>query len=56
MNPAERLKRLRLELMSKKTTYSDKHPDVLKLEKEIKELEKQVGETGRYCCKVEAIE
>lgn len=43
MNPAERLKRLRLELLSKQTVYSEKHPDILKLRKEIKELEAQVG-------------
>ncbi len=43
MNPAERLKRLRLELLSKKSTYSSKHPDIIKLQKEVEELEAQVG-------------
>ena len=44
MNPAERLKRLRLQLISIRSVYSDKHPDIIKLQKEIRELETQVGD------------
>ncbi len=42
MNPGERLKYLRLNLISLKSSLSDKHPDVRKIKKEIRELETQV--------------
>ena len=42
LNPAERLKKLRLELMSLQSIYSEKHPDIRKKKKEIMKLEKQV--------------
>ena len=45
MNPNERLKYLRLELITLQSTLSEKHPDIKKLKREIKELEAQ---TGRY--------
>jgi uncharacterized protein involved in exopolysaccharide biosynthesis len=43
MNPSERLKYLRMELISLKGSLSDKHPDVKKLKKQIKELEAEAG-------------
>jgi protein tyrosine kinase modulator len=43
MNPAERLKRLRLQFIGLRSSYSDKHPDIIKIQNEIKELESQVG-------------
>jgi uncharacterized protein involved in exopolysaccharide biosynthesis len=44
MNPTERLKYLRLQLITLQSNLSDKHPDIKKLKKEIRELESQVGE------------
>lgn len=41
MNPTERLKALRLQLISLQSTFSDKHPDVKKLKRQIEELEAQ---------------
>jgi uncharacterized protein involved in exopolysaccharide biosynthesis len=41
MNPEERLKYLRTQLVSLKASFSDKHPDIIKLKKEITELESQ---------------
>lgn len=46
MNPSERLKYLRLQLVSLKSGLSEKHPDVKKLQKEIEELEAEVGTEG----------
>jgi len=50
INPAQRLKRLRLELASMQSIYSEKHPnirkkknEILKLEQEVKESEDSVG-------------
>jgi uncharacterized protein involved in exopolysaccharide biosynthesis len=45
MNPSERLKFLRLQLITFLSRLSAKHPDVKKLKKEILELEKQVGKS-----------
>jgi polysaccharide biosynthesis transport protein len=47
-NPAERLKYLRLNLISLQSKLHDKHPDINKLKREIQELENQVGVTGGY--------
>lgn len=55
MNPAERLKRLRLQLLSMKTSYSEKHPDIIKLKSEIKELEEKVGEENASVEKVKRL-
>jgi uncharacterized protein involved in exopolysaccharide biosynthesis len=41
MNPQERLKYQRLQLAALKGTFSDKHPDVIRLKKEIAVLESQ---------------
>lgn len=43
-NPNNRLKYLRLKLIGMEAYFSDKYPDVIRLKKEIKELESQVGE------------
>ena len=52
MNPHERLKKLRLELVSKKSVLSDKHPDVKKLKKQIKDLETQVEQSDKSESKI----
>ncbi|MCP4296030.1 MAG: hypothetical protein GY786_10515 [Proteobacteria bacterium] len=45
INPAQRLKRLRLELASMQSVYSEKHPDIRKKKKEILKLEQEVKES-----------
>jgi uncharacterized protein involved in exopolysaccharide biosynthesis len=45
INPAQRLKRLRLELASMQSIYSEKHPDIRKKKKEIIKLEQEVKES-----------
>lgn len=47
-NPAESLKHLRLNLISRQAVLHDKHPDITKLKREIEELENQVGSTNDY--------
>ena len=42
-NPSQRLKELNLQLTMLKSVYSDKHPDIKKINYEIKELESQVS-------------
>ena len=42
INPAQRLKRLRLELASMQSVYSEKHPNIKKKKREIAKLEKEV--------------
>jgi polysaccharide biosynthesis transport protein len=46
-NPAERLKYLRLNLISRQSVLHDKHPDIIKLKREIRELEKSGRILGR---------
>jgi uncharacterized protein involved in exopolysaccharide biosynthesis len=41
-NPSQRLKELHLQLASMQSVYSDKHPDIKKIKREISELETQV--------------
>jgi len=41
LNPAERLKKLRLELVSLQSIYSEKHPSIKKKEREIAKLEEE---------------
>jgi uncharacterized protein involved in exopolysaccharide biosynthesis len=41
-NPSARLKQLHLQLARTKSIYSEKHPDIKRLKKEISDLEKQV--------------
>jgi uncharacterized protein involved in exopolysaccharide biosynthesis len=52
MNPKERLKTLRLELVNMQSALSDKHPDVKKLKRQIKELEDQVKQSNNSAVKV----
>ena len=42
-NPNNRLKYLRLQLIRMQANFSDKHPDIIRLKSEIKELEAQQG-------------
>jgi uncharacterized protein involved in exopolysaccharide biosynthesis len=42
INPAQRLKRLRLELMRMQSVYSEKHPNIKNKKREIARLEKKV--------------
>ena len=42
INPGQRLKRLRLELASMQSVYSEKHPNIKKKKREIAKLEKEV--------------
>lgn len=46
MNPTNRLKYLRMQMVSLQSGLSEKHPDVKKLKKEIQELEAQVENPG----------
>ena len=54
-NPQERLKSLRLQLISMRSRLSDKHPDVRKLMSEIQELESQVGTSDVTVAKVKQL-
>lgn len=56
MNPSERLKYLRLQLISLQGIMSDKHPDIIKLNKEIRELEVQVGESDDSIKKIRLLD
>lgn len=47
MNPRERLKKLHLELVNMQSVLSNKHPDVKKLKRQIKELEDQVKQSDK---------
>ena len=42
INPSERLKGLRLLLASKQSVYSEKHPEIKKIKREIKKLEQEI--------------
>jgi uncharacterized protein involved in exopolysaccharide biosynthesis len=55
MNPRERLKYLRLQLISLQSQLSDKHPDVKKMKGEIAELEKKVGKTDDSTGKIKQL-
>jgi len=46
-NPADRLEALRSELINRQTTLSEKHPDIIRLKREIRELEKQLAEGNK---------
>lgn len=51
-NPQERLKELRLNLIRSRSRLSAKHPDIIKISREIEELERQVGQTDTTVAKV----
>ena len=55
-NPAERLKYLRLRLISLQSVLHDKHPDISKLKREIRDLENQVGTSGNYREEIKRLE
>jgi uncharacterized protein involved in exopolysaccharide biosynthesis len=42
LTPSDRLRSLKIQLISMRTTLSDKHPDVKKIQREIRELEESV--------------
>ncbi|RLB69452.1 MAG: lipopolysaccharide biosynthesis protein [Deltaproteobacteria bacterium] len=56
MNPKERLKFLRLQLVTLQSQLSAKHPDVKKLRREIAELETQVGDIDDSLDKAKRLE
>ncbi|MDY6953084.1 MAG: GNVR domain-containing protein [Thermodesulfobacteriota bacterium] len=56
MPPHERLKHLRLQLLSLQSSLSDKHPDVMRLKKEIEQLEAQVQVSETSSEKVKRLE
>ncbi len=55
-NPTERLKRLRLELLSMQSRLSDRHPDIKKLKSEILKLEAQLGTSRAAIDKVKLLQ
>jgi uncharacterized protein involved in exopolysaccharide biosynthesis len=55
-NPKERLKNLRLSLISMQARLSDKHPDIRKIKSEIRKLEAQVGDSGEATEKITLLE
>jgi len=56
MNPTERLKYLRLQLISLQGSLSEKHPDMKRLKREIQELEAQVGKSDDSIEKIRKFE
>jgi succinoglycan biosynthesis transport protein ExoP len=54
-NPTERLKELRLDLMTMESRLSERHPDVKKLKREIAELEAQVGSSDDSVMKLKLL-
>jgi succinoglycan biosynthesis transport protein ExoP len=56
MNPTDRLKYLRLQLISLQSTLSGKHPDIIKLKKQIAELEVQVSDSNDSLLKVKRLD
>jgi len=54
-NPNERLKYLRLKLMSMQSSLSDKHPDIIALKNEIRELESQVKGSDETVLKIKRL-
>ncbi|OAQ20536.1 GumC family protein [Thermosulfurimonas dismutans] len=55
MSPVERLKYLRLKLISLRSTLSPNHPDIKKLKREIAALEAELGETDDTLEKVKRL-
>ena len=55
LNPKERLKKLRLQLATLQTKFSDKHPDMKKLKREIKELENSVESSEDTVAKIKRL-
>ena len=55
MNPRERLKFLRLQIISLQSNLSEKHPDIVRLKKEIRDLGSQVDESDDSVYKVKRL-
>jgi len=47
VNPDERLNSLRNELINSQTTLTDQHPDIIRLKREIRELENKLSRAGK---------
>jgi uncharacterized protein involved in exopolysaccharide biosynthesis len=54
-NPNQRLKELNIQLTKLKSFYSDKHPDIKKIKREIKELETQVESSDNSVQKIKRL-
>jgi uncharacterized protein involved in exopolysaccharide biosynthesis len=55
VNPTTRLKQLHLKLARTKSIYSEKHPDIKRLKKEIKELENQIDASDASTAKIKRL-
>jgi uncharacterized protein involved in exopolysaccharide biosynthesis len=55
LNPKERLKKLRLQLATLQTKFSEKHPDIKKLKKEIEKLENSVESSENTVAKIKRL-
>ena len=56
MNPGDRLKYLRMELIAMGSRLSKEHPDYVRLQEEIEELEKHSGSAGSFTDGVKRLE
>ncbi len=56
LNPTQRLKKLRLELASMQSVYSEKHPNIIKIKKEIAKLEKEVSTSDNSVGKIKKLQ
>lgn len=56
LNPSERLKLLHLQLITLKSKFSEKHPDVRRVINEINELESEVGGSNNSIEKIKRLE
>ena len=55
INPSERLKGLRLLLASKQSVYSEKHPEIKKIKREIKKLEQGIQGSDDSIAKIKRL-
>jgi uncharacterized protein involved in exopolysaccharide biosynthesis len=55
VNPTTRLKQLHLKLARTKSIYSEKHPDIKRLKKEIEELENQIDASDASTAKIKRL-
>jgi uncharacterized protein involved in exopolysaccharide biosynthesis len=55
-NPSQRLKELNIQLTKMKSIYSDKHPDIKKIQREINELETQVQSSDNTVRKIKRLQ
>ena len=54
-NPSERLKELRLQLTQLRSAYSDRHPDIKQLKREIAKLENEVKQSDESVGKIKRL-